>query len=198
MFQAECCGLGMRWRGQLQNSPCRLLWFPPFLSYKRWSTWIWPVGDWKWAVGLFLPKASLFTACAQLFLPRICLLWDSGGHFISAWVFSLHCWGLILVDNLVKVWLWCSWNSQHLGNKQVALAHGMRLLKQMGEHFSRVSLESFQRRLWSLEEMPFLFHLPHYLCFPERKWDSWNWHHKWHIMTSFESSPGAHLECGKA
>lgn len=57
------------------------------------------------------------------------------------------------MDDLVKVWLWCSWNSQYLGSKQVALAHEIRLLRQVGEYFSRASLESFQGRLWSSEKL---------------------------------------------
>lgn len=46
--------------------------------------------------------------------------------------FHCICQGLIVADNLVKVWLWYSWNSRYLGNKQVALAHGMCLLRQVG------------------------------------------------------------------
>lgn len=40
------------------------------------------------------------------------------------------CQGLILVTNLAQVCLWFSWNSWYLGNKQVALTHGMCLLRE--------------------------------------------------------------------
>lgn len=77
----------------------------------------------------FYPNPFSSQPFTQLFLPRICLLCDSGDHFNQPR--CSHCigQGLILVTNLVQVCLWFSWNSWYLGNKQVALTHGMCLLR---------------------------------------------------------------------
>lgn len=128
------------------------------------------MGDQKWAVGVFYPKPlSSQLSHVILFPGSVCYVIQGAILYQCRWSYCIS-HGLILVDNLVKVWPWCSWNSWYLGNKQVALAHGMCLLRQVGEYFSRASLESLLRRA--------IFPFPSTLLplFPGRKW---YWHHKW-------------------
>lgn len=98
----DCCGAP--WRGQPQVLTADCCNFPSFptedeaLESDSWGTR-------NGQLFFSLPKVFFFTAFTQPFLPRICLLRDSGDHFIQPRCSHCICQGLILVDNLVKVCL---------------------------------------------------------------------------------------------
>lgn len=117
------------------------------------------MGDQKWAVGVFYPKPLSSQLLHIILFPgSVCCVIQGAILYQCRWSYCIS-HGLILVDNLVKVWPWCSWNSWYLGNKQGALAHGTCSLRQVGEYFSRASLESLLRRAI------FPFPSTYYLCF---------------------------------
>jgi hypothetical protein len=86
---------------------------------------------------------------------RFCLLRASRVILHQPRYSHCNCWWLILVAYLVKVWLGSSWNSWYLGKAQVALAHGVCLLRQVGGYFSGASPRSFPRSI-SLKSCLFL------------------------------------------